>query len=60
MKNLHHKEDSQFIQNALIVIMALFDEYLKDSFHLKSKNIEELNDGAKETIISILKDEVFA
>ncbi len=60
MKNLHHKDDSRFIQNALIVIMALFDEYLIDSFHLKSKNIKELNEGKKETIISILKDEIFS
>ena len=60
MKNLHNRDDSRFIQNALIVIMALFDEYLKDSFHLKSKNIKELNDGKKETVISILKDEIFS
>ena len=60
MKNLHNKDDSRFIQNALIVIMALFDEYLIDSFHQKSKNVKELNDGKKEAVVSILKDELFS
>ena len=60
MKNLHNKDDSRFIQNALIVIMALFDEYLMDSFHFQSKNMKELNDGKKKTVISILKDEIFS
>ena len=60
MKTIRDKDNSAFIQNALIVIMALFDEYLIDSFHLKSKSIEELNDGTKETVNSILKEELFS
>jgi len=60
MKNIHDKENKSFVQNALIVIMALFDDYLIDSFHLKSKDIKELNDRKKEAVISILEDEFFS
>lgn len=60
MNSIHDKDDSKFVQNALIVIMALFDEYLIDSFHIKSKNIKELNVIKKEVVLSILKEEIFS
>jgi hypothetical protein len=60
MNNIHDKDNIDFVQNALIVIMALFDEYLIDSFRQKSKNIKKLNDGKKQAVISILKDELFS
>ncbi|MFX1337546.1 MAG: hypothetical protein ACFFDK_02950 [Promethearchaeota archaeon] len=60
MYKINDKDNKLFVQNALIVIMALFDEYLKDSYHHKSKNINELNDGKKEVAISILREEIFS
>ncbi len=60
MKNINDRNDSRFVQNALILIMALLDEYLIDSFHLRSKNIKKLNDGNREAVLSILKDEIFS
>ena len=56
MINFKEKADSMFIRNALLVIMALFDDYLKDSFFLNSKNIKELSQDKKGFIISILNE----
>ena len=54
MTIFNDKNNSQIIQNGLIVIMAIFDENLKDSFYLKSKNVKNLNDVDKNAVKTIL------
>ena len=59
MTTFNDKNNSQIVQNGLIVIMAIFDENLKDSFYLKSKNVKNLNDQEKKAVKTILSDELF-
>ena len=59
MTTFNDKNNSQIVQNGLIVIMAIFDENLKDSFYLKSKNVKNLNDLEKKALKTILSDELF-
>ena len=59
MTTFNDKNNSQIVQNGLIVIMAIFDENLKDSFYLKSKNVKNLNDLEKKAVKTILSDELF-
>jgi hypothetical protein len=59
MNNFNEKNNSRIVQNGLIVIMAIFDKNLKDTFYLKSKNIKYLNDKEKNIVSSILRDELF-
>ncbi|TFG21870.1 MAG: hypothetical protein EU532_14850 [Promethearchaeota archaeon] len=57
MKKFSDKSNSTIIKNGLIVIMAIFDDRLKDCFYLKSRNVKNLNDNDKETICTILHNE---
>ena len=59
MTTFNDKNNSHIVQNGLIVIMAIFDENLKDSFYLKSKNVKNLNDLEKKAVKTILSDELF-
>ena len=59
MTTFNDKNNSQIVQNGLIVIMAIFDENLKDSFYSKSKNVKNLNDLEKKAVKTILSDELF-
>ena len=59
MTTFNDKNNSHIVQNGLIVIMAIFDENLKDSFYLKSKNVKNLNDQEKKAVKTILSDELF-
>ena len=57
MKTFRDKNNSTIIKNGLIIIMAIFDEYLRDCFYIKSKNVKNLNDAEKKAVITILSDE---
>lgn len=57
MNTFNDKNSSQTIQNGLVVIMAFYDEYLKDNFHSNNKDLKNLNDLEKRIVISILKEE---
>ncbi|TFG08896.1 MAG: hypothetical protein EU539_01120 [Promethearchaeota archaeon] len=56
MTKFKNNGDPCFVKNALIVIMALFDDYLKDSYFLNSKSIKESSREKKDLILSFLKD----
>ncbi|MFX0073031.1 MAG: hypothetical protein ACFFAO_18290 [Candidatus Hermodarchaeota archaeon] len=56
MIDFKDKADSMFIRNALLVIMALFDDYLKDTFLLNSQSVKKISQEEKDLIISILKE----
>ena len=60
MKNLDNHHNSHFVQNALIVIMALFSDYHRDSFYTNTKSVKDLNDERKEDVIALLQDEIFS
>ena len=60
MKNLDNHKNSNFVQNALIVIMALFSDYHRDSFYTNTKCVKDLNDEIKEDVKTLLQDEIFS
>ena len=57
MKLLNDNGDKLSVKNALLIIMALFDDCLVDTFYFNSKNIRNATDRNKNILISILKDE---
>lgn len=57
MKAMNGKNDKLFTENALLLIMALFDEDLNDDFYSKTKNIQKATKKNKEIIRSILEEE---
>jgi hypothetical protein len=60
MKKLDNHHNSHFVQNALIVIMALFSDYHRDPFYTNTKSVKDLNDERKEDVIELLQDEIFS
>lgn len=59
MNTFHDKNNSGIVQNGLIVIMAIFDGNLKDTYFLKSTNIKNLDDMERKIVYSILREELF-
>lgn len=57
MKAMNGKNDKLFTENALLLIMALFDEDLNDNFYSKTKHIQKATKKNKEIIRSILEEE---
>ena len=57
MKAMSGKNDKLFTQNALLLIMALFDEDLNNDFYSNTKNIQKATKKNKEIIRSILEEE---
>jgi len=60
MKKLDNHHNSHFVQNALIVIMALFSDYHREPFYTNTKSVKDLNDERKEDVIELLQDEIFS
>jgi hypothetical protein len=58
MNKFKNKQDNLALKNALLVLMTLFDDKIIDSFYLDSKDLENLNENNKETILSLLKREI--
>jgi hypothetical protein len=58
MNKFKSKQDSLTLKNGLLVLMTLFDEKILDSFYLESKDLENLNENNKETLISLLRREI--
>ena len=56
MLKLKQEHDVDFVQNALVVIMALFEDHLKDGYYRKSKNAKKLAESAKLELIEDLKE----
>jgi hypothetical protein len=58
MSLLEENEDEQFVQNALIIIIALLKDYIPDFPKKKGKNVETMSEQDRETINNILKQEI--
>ena len=56
MHRLKQEHDVDFVQNALVVIMALFEDHLKDEYYRKSENAKKLTESAKLELIEDLKE----
>ena len=56
MNKLKQEHDVDFVQNALVVIMALFEDHLKDSFYTKSENVKALTEHQKIELIDDLRE----
>ena len=56
MNKLKEEHDVEFVQNALVVVMALFEDHLKDSFYRKSENAKQLTENDKLELINDLRE----
>ena len=56
MDKLKQEHDVNFVQNALVVILALFEDHLKDSFYMKSENVKDLTENEKIELIDDLRE----
>jgi hypothetical protein len=57
MTLMNSNNDKLFTQNALLLIMGLYDENLNDSFYYNSESIQNASKGNKDVILSILTEE---
>ena len=57
MSRFKDKNSSNIIKNGLIIILAFFNDYLKDSFHSNNRDIKNLSDLEKKMVITILREE---
>jgi len=58
MNILDEDESELFVQNALIVLIALFEDYLHDSFFNRhSENIKNINKNDRKIVMELLKKE---
>lgn len=58
MHILDEEHNPLFVKNALIVIIALFEDFLYDSFHHRSKDVAQISESKKELFIKLLKREL--
>jgi len=56
MNKFKEEYDVEFVQNALVVVMALFDDHLKDTFYRKSENVKKLPENEKLELIDDLRE----
>ncbi len=56
MHRLKQEHDVDFVQNALVVVMALFEDHLKDSFYRKSENVKKISEHDKLELIADLRE----
>ncbi|MBD3253465.1 MAG: hypothetical protein GF383_00150 [Candidatus Lokiarchaeota archaeon] len=57
MENIKQKNNKEFVKNALLVLMSLEEDFLRDSFHIKSKDFSILSKEEKTILSSLLKEE---
>lgn len=57
MKILERSSRKEFVKNAILVILSLFDENLPDIYNSRGTNVNSLDNGEKRSYISILKTE---
>jgi hypothetical protein len=55
---LEEAKNKEFVQNALIVIIALLEEYIPDFPMRKGRNLKYLSKQERETLTNILKQEI--
>jgi len=58
MKVLERKTSrKEFVKNAIVLILSLFDEHPPDIYTSRGTNVKSLNNGEKRSYISLLKTE---
>ena len=58
MNILDEDESELFVQNALIILIALFEDYLRDSFFYRhSENIKNINKNDRKIVKEMLTKE---
>ncbi|MFX1337549.1 MAG: hypothetical protein ACFFDK_02965 [Promethearchaeota archaeon] len=55
---LDENKNKDFVQNALIVIIALLEDYIPDFPMRKGRDLKEISKQEQETLNSILKQEI--
>ncbi len=60
MNLLNDKRCKNVVKNGLLIVMALFDDYLNDTFYIKTKNICDITRGKRSILVSLLKEELFS
>lgn len=58
MKILNENEDKKFVENALILIIALFEDYQPDYILKKGKDINNISSQEREVVDEILRGEL--
>ena len=58
MQILNNDKNKKFVQNALILIIALFNDYQPDFILKRGKDINELSNQEREKIDEILRKEL--
>jgi len=57
MKVLERSNKKEFVKNAIVVILSLFEEHPPDIYTSRGTNVNSLDNGEKGSYISILKTE---
>ncbi|MBY9016698.1 MAG: hypothetical protein KGD68_13475 [Candidatus Lokiarchaeota archaeon] len=57
MKVLERSSKKEFVKNAILVILSLFDENPPDIYNCRGKNVNSIDNGEKRSYKSILKTE---
>ncbi len=57
MKVLERTSRKEFVKNAILLILSLFDEHPPDIYTSRGTNVNFLDNGEKRSYISVLKTE---
>jgi len=57
MKVLERTSRKEFVKNAILVILSLFDEHPPDIYTSRGTNVNSLDNGEKGSYLSVLKTE---
>ncbi len=57
MKVLERSSKKEFVKNAILVILSLFDENPPDIYNCRGTNVNSLDNGEKRSYLSILRTE---
>ncbi len=57
MKVLERTNRKEFVKNAILVIISLFEEHPPDIYTSRGTNVNSLNNGEKKSYMSVLKTE---
>ena len=57
MKVLERTSRKEFVKNAILLILSLFDEHPPDLYTSRGTNVNSLDNGEKRSYMSVLKTE---
>ena len=57
MKVLERNSRKEFVKNAILLILSLFDEHPPDIYTSRGTNVNSLDNGEKKSYMSVLKME---